>query len=84
MIKYNSKKILNYMLERVISYGDLHANFFIKYDNLAEELELESENLCRVCCQYLDSLNYINVIRNDDGHRLVELTAKGIDFLESM
>lgn len=84
MIKYNSKKILNYMLERVISYGDLNANFFIKYDNLAKELELESENLCRVCCQYLDSLNYINVIRNDDGNRLVELTAKGIDFLESM
>lgn len=38
----------------------------------------------RVCCQYLDQLGYANFIENDNGNRSVRLTAKGIDFLESM
>ncbi len=82
MIQENAKKIIKYMLGQAISNGDL-SSFFIRYDTLTEKLELESENLCRICCQYLNQLGYIKVIRNDDGNRLVELTAKGIDFLES-
>lgn len=84
MIQDNAKKIVKYMLEQAISNGGLTEYFFIRYDTLAEKLNLESENLCRVCCQYLDELGYIRIIRNDDGNRLIELRAKGIDFLESM
>lgn len=83
MIKENAKKILSYMLEQVISLGDLNANFYIRYDTLFKELNLESENLCRVCVQYLNSLHYISIIENDNGNRLVRLQATGIDFLES-
>jgi len=80
MIKDNSKKVIQYLLDQAISCGDLEALFLIRYDTLAEELHLENEKLCRVCCQYLDRLGYID---NDDGGRLTRLTAKGIDFLES-
>ena len=49
MIKENAKKILSYMLEQVISLGDLNANFYIRYDTLFKELNLESENLIDPC-----------------------------------
>jgi|GEM_PF-4027202 len=84
MIKDNSKKIIQYLLDQAISCGDLEALFLIQYDTLAKELRLENGKLCRVCCQYLDRLGYINIVDNDDGGgRLTRLTARGIDFLES-
>ena len=82
MIKDNSKKIIQYLLDQAISCGDLEALFLVQYDTLAKELCLENEKLCRVCCQYLNRLGYINIIDND-GVRLARLTPKGIDFLES-
>lgn len=82
MVQDNAKKIIAYMLEQAISSGDI-SRLFIRYDTLTKKLNLVSENLCRVCCQYLDELGYIKIIRNDDGNRFVELKAKGIDFLES-
>lgn len=82
-IQKESKKIITYLLDQAISTGDLTASFFVKYDELANELGLDSENLCRVCFQYLDQLHYIRIIRNDNGYRLVTLNATGIDFLES-
>lgn len=83
MIKDNSKKVIQYLLDQAISYGDLEAILSIQYDTLAKELRLDSEKLCRICCQYLDQLGYISIISNEDGVRSVRLTAKGIDFLES-
>jgi len=83
-IREDAKKIIQYMLNIAISQGDLYEHFFIGYDVLAKELGLENEKYCRICCQYLDQLNYIKIIRNDGGLRLIELKAKGIEFLESM
>ena len=83
MIQDNAKKIIKFLLEQAIANGDIYAKFFIRYDALTEKLGLESENLCRVCCQYLDQLGYIKIIRNNDDNRLVELKAAGINFLES-
>ena len=84
MIRDNAKKIVEYMLEKVLLLGDLNEDFIIRYDELTNKHNLESENHCRVCCQYLDQLGYANFIENDNGNRSVRLTAKGIDFLESM
>lgn len=84
MIKDDAKKIIKYMLEQSISLGGLENNLRIRYDDLAKTLDLKSENYCRVCCQYLNELNYINIIDNDNDTRLVLLKAKGIEFLESM
>lgn len=82
MIQENAKKILKYLVEQAVSQGDIF-RLLIRYDTLTKQLGLSSENLCRVCCQYLDQLGYIKFIRNDNGDRLVELRAAGIDFLES-
>lgn len=83
MIKDDAKKIVKYMLDQSISRGDLCEVLFIHYADLAKELDLQSENYCRVCCQYLDELQYINILENDNGTRSIRLTAKGIVFLES-
>jgi len=83
MIKDNSKKVIQYLLDQVISCGDLEAMFPIQYDALAKELGLENEKLCRICCQYLDRLGYVSIISDDDSGRLARLTVAGIDFLES-
>jgi hypothetical protein len=83
LIKDNAKKIIKYMLDQVLSNGNLNADICIRYDTLAEELKLENENHCRVCFQYLSDLHYIHIIDNNNGSRLIRLTAKGIDFLES-
>lgn len=79
-----AKKILEVMLQEVISIGSLESNFFISTNQLASDLSMESENFCIVCCHYLNQHGYINIIRkDDDGSRLVTLRAAGIDFLES-
>lgn len=83
MIRDDAKKILKYLLEQSISLGGLSENLYIRYDNLAKELDLKNENYCRVCCQYLDELHYIHILDNDNGTRSVHLKAQGIDFLES-
>lgn len=79
-----AKKILEVMLQEVISIGSLECNFFINPSQLTTDLGMESENFCVVCCHYLNQHGYINIIRKDnDGSRLVSLKATGIDFLES-
>lgn len=84
MIQENAKKIIAYLLKQIIDCGGaLSSPLFIHYGKLAEELKLESESLCRVCCNYLFELGYVKFIRSDDDDKLCELTAKGIDFLES-
>ncbi|MCQ5309542.1 hypothetical protein [Flavonifractor plautii] len=83
-IRDGSKKILEFMLQKVVAHGSLSDKFFIDYKQLADDLHLESEGYCAVCCQYLHQLGYIYIVRKDDnGARFVELTAKGIDFLET-
>lgn len=84
MIKEDAKKIIEYMLAQAITLGDLNRPFIIRYDTLFKELNLKSENYCRICCQYLHQLQYIHIFDNDDGNRSARLNAKGIDFLESM
>ena len=83
MIRDDAKKIVKYILEQSISLGNLDETICIRYDDLAKELNLKDEKYCRVCCQYLHGLHYINIFRNDNGTRLVHLKAQGIDFLES-
>lgn len=79
-----AKKILAVMLQTVISVGNLESSFFINTNQLASDLDMESENFCVVCCHYLNQLGYIKIVRKDDnGSRLVELKAAGIDFLET-
>ena len=83
MIRNDAKKIIKFLLDQSISLGGLYENIYIRYDDLAKELNLKDENYCRVCFQYLDELHYINVLDNDNGTRVVHLKAQGIDFLES-
>ncbi|MBD5395641.1 MAG: hypothetical protein HDR71_15580 [Lachnospiraceae bacterium] len=83
MIRDDAKRIIKYMLDQSISFGGLDENIYIRYDDLAKELNLKDENYCRVCCQYLDELHYINILDNDNGTRIVRLKAQGIDFMES-
>lgn len=83
MIKDDAKKIVKYMLDQSISHGDLCEVLFIRYADLAKELDLQNENYCRVCFQYLNELQYINILENDNGTRSIRLTANGIVFLES-
>lgn len=83
-IQDGAKKIIDSMVKKVVEHGSLMDSFFIHYDQLANDLSLESEKYCIVCCHYLHQLGYINIIRKDEnGARLVQLTAKGIDFLET-
>lgn len=74
--------ILKYMLDQVLSIGSLEDGFYIRYDELSNLLNLENENYCHICCQYLEQRACIQIARNDDGARFVYLTAKGIDYLE--
>lgn len=83
LIQEDSKKILEYMLNKTISLGDLNEPLCIRYDTLADELHLKNENYCRVCCQYLNELHYIHILSNEDNKRSICIKAKGIDFLES-
>lgn len=82
-IRSGAKLIIKDMLDTVIERDDLSDSFFIRYNNLAEKLGLESAEYCHICCQYMDQMGYIKIIRNDNGARLVQLRASGIDFLES-
>lgn len=83
-IQDGSKKILDYLVKKVIKHGSLMDSFFIDCDQLTNDLGLESKQYCIVCCHYLHQLDYIKIIRKDEsGARLIELTAKGIDFLET-
>ena len=83
MINTDSKKIVSYLLEQVLSVGDLRQDFTICYKTLANELGLQNERYCRVCCQYLHRLNYIELFKDQNKNYKVRLTAKGIDFLEN-
>lgn len=83
MINADSKKIVSYLLEQVLSVGDLNQEFTICYKTLANELNLQNEKYCRVCCQYLNRLNYIELFRDGNKNYQARLTAKGIDFLET-
>lgn len=83
MIQDNAKKIIRYMIDQCISYGDLCIKFENDYDYIAKELNLDSKNLCRVCFQYLIMHNYVKAERDNENQLLVSLTVKGIDFLEA-
>lgn len=84
LIRDDAKKIIKYLLNQSISFGNLNEILCIRYDDLAKELDLKNENYCRICCQYLNELHYIDVLDNDKDTRSVRLKAKGIDFLEFM
>lgn len=83
MITTDSKKIIKYLLDQVLSRGNLYEDFHVNYDALSEQLDLKNENYCHVCFQYLAEHNYIFVIDGDYSGSSVRLTAYGIDFLES-
>lgn len=87
MIKDDAKQIIEYLLKKAISYGTLKQGIPIQFDTLANELGLESKNYCRVCCDYLDQLNYVDFVDNGDIDNkdlfFAHLKANGIDFFES-
>ena len=88
-IRDDAKKIVRHFLEQAVVAGDLWEQFSLQYDSLAAELQLQSGNYCRVCCQYLKELGYIS-LHSDKSARTPDsksfrltLTARAVDFLES-
>ena len=81
-ITEGSKNILNYLLKRAISMGDLNYLFAIDHKSLTKELALESENYCTVCFQYLVQFRYVQWCTDNDSN-LYSITAEGIEFLET-
>lgn len=83
-IRSDSKKIISHLLDMVISCGNLQQHLTIQHDSLVDSLGFESIEYYHICCQYLHQLGYIKTHQKNDDNRIVELTAKGIDFLESI
>lgn len=84
-IRADSKKIIQYFLEKAIECGALNEFFPLQYAELAQVLNFKDEKYCRVCCQYLNRMNYININRSKyDEHLNISLNAPAIDFLETV
>ena len=82
-IREDSKKIIRHFLSKAIECGNLVASFPLEYSELTRELNLESENYCRVCCNYLTGKRYIAIRFRFDKPETITLDAQAIDFLES-
>lgn len=92
-IRNDSKKIVNYFLEKAVECGDLDmfsSNFSFSYDSLATTLDLKDGKYCRICCQYLVSHGYITVNTKEEEYtdvlsvqRRASLSGSAIDFLET-
>lgn len=79
----DSKKIIQHFLSKAIECGELEESFPLQYDELAQTLNFPGKNYCRVCCQYLKRMEYINIRRPKKDECLeISLNAIAIDFLE--
>ena len=79
-IKEDAKKIVSYLLDIAVDHGNLSYRSTIRYDELSNQLKLESVNYCRVCCHYLSDQGYIFHSEFDDKLSAeVELHAVAID-----
>lgn len=81
-IHEDSKKIISYFLNKAIECGDLHEQFPIQYDELAETLGFSNGKYCHVCCQYLKDMGHIKIIKSEP--LSIEVVGRAIDFLESV
>lgn len=79
-----SKKIIERILNQAVKSGDLNTAIRVSYDELAAEMNEKNANYCKVCVQYLQKKNLIQV-EDEKGSNQVYLTAtaSAIDFLES-
>lgn len=84
-IREDAKKIVRHCLEKVVASGDLDWGFDYTFNELAQTLSLKDVKYCRVCCQYLRKMGYINVDygENDEGLK-IWLSAAAVDFLETV
>ena len=83
MIQKGSCKILKYLLDQVLSLGNLSDELHINLKTLPDELDFENEKYFHVCYQYIAEHGYILIIDNEENGACVRLTISGIDFLES-
>ena len=88
-IREDSKKIIRYFLSKAIEYGSLDSLFALQYGELAQALDFQDENYCRVCCQYLSGKGYIDLkgtrskANPESKDMRLLLTSSAIDFLEA-
>lgn len=80
-IKNTAKQILELLLKQAIVNGD--TKVFFSYPEAMERLDIQDRNFLRVCMLYLYDAKYLKFIRNEnDDVKFVEITHKGIDFVE--
>ncbi len=76
-----AKKILRHLLDLAIEHGNLNMQTALQYDELAKVVGLDVK-MCRVCCQYLETIGAVSVVGENPPYE-IEITAVGVDFLES-
>lgn len=79
-----SKKIARYLLEKAMKQGTFKKSYPITYGELAKTIGAELE-VCRLCCEYLESISCIEINNNPDGNGtdfLFRALPAVVDFLE--
>lgn len=82
-IRSDSKMIINCFLQKAIQSGSLNNQIFLDYKEIANILKKDDINYCRICCEYLERKHFITVSFTSKNDVFIQLTATGIDFLET-
>lgn len=81
-IRSTSKQILEFILSISIDVGSF--DVFITDEYIINEINGLNRNIYMLCFQYIVESGFIKSIRkDDDGSRLIRITPKAIDFVET-
>lgn len=79
--KGDCRKIVERVLMQAVMHGSYGASITADYESIAKELNLESENYCKICVQYLVFKNYLRLETDKDGSQYLSASESAIDFL---
>ena len=84
-IQEHAKKISEYLIDKVRKYGTFKNHFIETYSHIGEVNGM-SPNECRLCCEYLESIGCIQIVKsadtNDDEWE-IKANPSIVDFLKN-